>query len=117
MHTIRYNPPERRKHARTQLHLMLHGIRLDPDGGNVQDTLQMLDISRTGMGALSDRYLYPGQRVVLCLPLHPDGGRRNLYAAVVRCQKGQEGFRIGLEFDHMSLDSIVGCSTSAAVAA
>jgi len=98
--------------------MTLHGIRLDPDGGDVYDTLQMQDISRSGMGAVSDRWLYPGQKIVLCLPTHPSSGRRNLAATVVRCQKAQDGYGIGLEFDHGSLNSAVGAPPQrAAVAA
>ncbi|KKL44945.1 hypothetical protein LCGC14_2360600, partial [marine sediment metagenome] len=96
---------ERRRHPRTQLKMTLHGVRLDPDGGDVYDTLQMTDISRCGLGALADRWLYPGQRIVLCLPLHPDGGRRNIYSTVIRCKKDRDDYHIGLEFDRGSLDA------------
>ena len=108
MRTIHYAPLERRRHTRTRLSMMLHGIRLEPEGGDVQDTLHMVDISRGGMGALTDRCLYPGQRIVLCLPLHPDGGRRNMYATVVRCQKTKDGFRVGLEFDRVAFGVALG---------
>lgn len=103
MRTLQFIPPDRRRHPRTQLRMMLHGIRLDPDGGDVRDTLHMLDISRSGMGAMADRWLQPGQRIVLCLPLHPDGGRRNMYATVVRCQRAQDSFHLGLEFDRSGI--------------
>ena len=105
MNSLRYCPPERRRHPRTQLRMTLHGIRLDPDGGDVHDTLLMKNISRGGMGAIADRWLYPGQKIVLRLPLYPDCGRRNLSATVVRCQKSAEGFEVGLRFDHVGLDS------------
>ena len=64
------------------------------------------------MGALADRWLYQGQRIVLCLPLHPDGGRRNLYATVIRCGKGDDGYQVGLQFDHASLDASIVTDTS-----
>ena len=103
MNTIRYSPSERRRYPRTHLQMVLHGVRLDPDGGDVQNTLQMVDISRGGMGVVSDRWLYPGQRIVLSVPLHHDGGRSNLNATVVRCRKVEEGYRAGLEFDPSAL--------------
>ena len=103
MHTVTYSLPERRRHPRTRLQMMLHGIRLDPDGGDVCDTLEMVDISRSGLGAVADRWLYPGQRIVLALPLHAHGGRRSLPATVVRCEKDHSGYRIGLEFDKASV--------------
>ena len=99
MNTMSYSPPERRRYPRTHLQMMLHGVRLDPDGGDVQNTLQMVDISRGGMGVVSDRWLYPGQRIVLSVPLHPEGGRSSLHTTVVRCRKVEDGYRAGLEFD------------------
>lgn len=116
MTMVSYNPPERRKHPRTRLSMMLHGIRLDPDGGDVRDTLQMVDISRGGMGAVVDRRLRPGQRIVLCLPMHPDGQRRNVYASVVRCQKASEGYRVGLEFEFVAVGATAGYASAAAAA-
>ena len=117
MSTARQMVPERRRHPRTRLSMTLHGVMLDPDGGDVRDTLSMLDSSRSGMGALADRWLYPGQRIVLCLPLHADGGRRNVYATVVRCGKASDGFHVGLEFDHLSFSTAAHVPAVAAVAA
>ena len=116
MSSIRYYPPERRMHPRTQLQMTLHGIRLDPDGGDVHDTLEMKDISRGGKGAVADRWLYPGQKILLCLPTHPENGRRNVSATVIRCQKAQQGYRIGLEFDHVGVQSSVGVAHAVAAA-
>ncbi len=94
---------ERRRHPRTRLEMTLQGIRLDPDGGDVVDSLRMCDISRSGMGVYTGRSFYPGQRVVLCLPLSDHAGRRNIYATVVRCFKAEGRFRIGMEFDTQSV--------------
>ncbi len=101
---------DRRRHARTKLHMSLNAIRLDPSGEDVVDQIRMIDISKSGMGALSDRAYYPGQRVVLCLPLSAEGGRRNIYASVVRCRQEEAGYRIGLSFDNVSVDSWCGYS-------
>jgi hypothetical protein len=107
---------ERRRHPRTKLQMTLQGIRLDPDGGDVVDALRMCDISRSGMGVHTARSFYPGQRVVLCLPLSDHGGRRNIYATVVRCSKEQEDFRVGMEFDTVSLGRLYGGASSVAAA-
>jgi len=106
--------PERRRHARTRIQMMLKGIRLDPDGGDVIDTLHMQDISRGGLGAITQRGFYPGQRMVLSLPLSGQGGRRNIYARVVRCGQHEDGYRVGLEFDATAVGSWCGVSTQAA---
>ncbi len=90
---------ERRRHPRTEVHMTLRGIRLDPEGGDVVDDLHMVDISRGGMGAISDRPYYPGQRLVLCVPLSNDGGQRTIYATVVRCRQGDDGYHLGMTFD------------------
>lgn len=91
---------EKRRHPRTVVEMTLRGIRLDPEGGEVVDWLRMQDISRSGMGAVSARPFYPGQRFVLCLPLSGDTGRRHIYATVRRCRPGEDGYRVGLEFDN-----------------
>jgi hypothetical protein len=94
---------ERRRHPRTQLQMTLSGIRLDPDGEDLLDTLHMQDISRSGMGAISSRAYYPGQRLVICLPVSDGRGRRNINAKVVRCRQLDDGYRLGLEFDMLSV--------------
>jgi hypothetical protein len=95
--------PERRRHPRTQLQMTLRCIRLDPDGGDVVDSLSLFDISRSGLGAYCDRPFYPGQRLVLCLPLTGSNGRRNIYGTVTRCRPTEDGYRVGMVFDRVSL--------------
>jgi len=92
-------PVERRRHPRTRLAMTLGCIRLDPDGGDVVDSLHMRDISRGGLGAYSARPYYPGQRIVLNLPILSGGGRRNVYATIVRCRRADEGYSVGFAFD------------------
>ena len=94
---------ERRRHPRTHLNLAVGCVRLDPDGGDVLDRIHVLDISRSGVGALAERPFYPGQRVIVRLPLTAEGGRRNIYATVVRCLNRDDGYRIGLQFDTASV--------------
>ena len=108
---------ERRRHPRTQLEIQLRGIRLDPDGGDVVELLQTVDISRGGMGATAGRAFYPGQRILLCLPISGRRGRRNIYASVIRCRKREGRYRIGLEFDAASVDAWIGHSAATPVAA
>jgi hypothetical protein len=108
---------DRRRHARTRVQMMLKGIRLDPDGGEVIDTLHMQDISKSGLGAVAQRGFYPGQRMVLCLPLSGQGGRRNVYARIVRCNPEGVAYRVGLEFDVASVGAWCGVSTDATAAA
>jgi len=92
-------PVERRRHPRTRIAMTLGCVRLDPDGGDVVDSLNMRDISRGGLGAYSVRPYYPGQRIVLNLPIPTDGGRRNVYATIVRCRQEEDGYTVGFAFD------------------
>ena len=96
-------PIERRRHPRTMVQMLLRGVRLDPEDGEVLDTLRMVDISRGGMGAYVDRAAYPGQKFMLCLPISEKSGRRNLCATVMRCRRTEDGWRVGLRFDNIAL--------------
>lgn len=95
--------------------MTLKGVRFDPDGGEVVDTFHMMDISRSGMGAVAERYMYPGQRMVLYLPMTEATGHRSIYATIRRCGHGEGGYEVGMEFDSASLAA--SCTSGAALAA
>lgn len=109
------NWTEKRRFPRTQVQMGVRCVRLDPNEGDVIDNLHLQDISRGGLGALTDRSYYPGQRVVLHIPL-PDGrGKRRVYATVRRCgQDRYQGYRIGLEFEGASVGNWCGVATAVA---
>ncbi|MCY2931816.1 MAG: PilZ domain-containing protein [Planctomycetota bacterium] len=96
---------ERRRHGRVHLEMALQAVRLETDNVDVVDRLHMIDVSRGGVGAISDRSYYPGQRVLIYLPLTGQSGRRVLYATVRRCRRHAQGYHLGMEFDRMSLDT------------
>jgi hypothetical protein len=98
-------PLERRRHPRTKLEMRLRGVRLDPDCGDVVEQLHMTDISKSGIGATTGRAFYPGQRIVLSLPVPSSGGQRNLYATIVRCHQVDQGYRVGMEFDNAAAEA------------
>ncbi|NLW87207.1 MAG: PilZ domain-containing protein [Planctomycetes bacterium] len=110
-------PIERRRHQRTMVQMKLKGIRLDPEEGELIDTLRMVDISRGGMGAVLDRPAYPGQRFVLNLPLTGHMGRRRICATVMRCKPTDDGWRIGLEFEPLSAGNWIAAANSSIAAA
>lgn len=107
---------ERRRHARTPVQMPLWCLRLDPDGYDVVDILDTVDISRAGLGVTSNRLYYPGQRIVVSLPMSEAQGHRNLYATVVRCRPQDKGNRIGLRFDSASVGAWCGISGASAAA-
>ena len=116
MSNVDYYPVERRRYPRTRLEMTLGCVRLDPDCGDVVDSLHMTDISRSGLGARCARPYYPGQRIVLNLPLPAHGGRRKVYATIVRCQQGREDYRVGFEFDAPYVGTAYGFSAAVAAA-
>ena len=91
---------ERRRHPRTHVSMGMECVFFDPDGPRVMDHMDMVDLSRSGVGALSKNRYYPGQRVMICLPAAGDGSDRSMYATVARCIPDREGgYHIGLSFD------------------
>jgi hypothetical protein len=108
---------ERRRHSRASVHMGVRCIRLDPHEGGVVDEVDMVDLSSSGVGAISDSWYYPGQKVVVCLPADTDHGKRQMQATVKRClSRNEEGYRIGLEFDHKSHNTWTNVSTEAVAA-
>ncbi len=107
---------ERRRHHRVKLTKRIKGLRLDPDGGEIVEPLETIDVSRSGLGAFSQRSFYPGQRVVLQMPRADSDGLRNICATVVRCSRGEQTFRVGMEFDGSSADTAVGVAEEFAAA-
>ncbi len=104
---------ERRRHPRMELQVALRCIRLDPDCGQATELLRAVDISRNGMGVVSSKPFYPGQRMILCMPLTNRTGRRDIYASVVRCIPVPEGgYRVGLQFEAPAVDSWCGVSSN-----
>ena len=89
---------ERRLYPRTQIHMPVHVTRLDPDGGDTVEQIEMVDISRGGLGALAGRWHYPGQRVMVRLPA-PGMSVRNICGIVRRCMPASGLFRLGIEFE------------------
>ena len=109
---------ERRRHSRASVHMGVRCIRLDPHEGGVIDEVDMVDLSSSGVGAISDSWYYPGQKVVVCLPADGEHSKRQMQATVRRClSRNEEGFRIGFEFDHNSLNTWTNVSTPETVAA
>jgi hypothetical protein len=94
---------ERRRYPRTNIQMKLQCIRLDPDGGDVVDLIDTIDISRGGLGAYCDRPFYPGQRILVCLPMTTVGGRRNVHGSIVRCRVTEDGYNVGICFDQSGL--------------
>ena len=110
-------PVERRHYARTPLQVPLWCLRLDPDGYDVVDILDAVDISHAGLGVNTDRSYYPGQRMVVSMPISETQGHRNICATVVRCQPEDKRNRVGLRFDSASIGAWRGIGSMPATAA
>ena len=108
---------ERRRHGRMPIEMSMRCVRFDPDGCDAVDVLETVDISHGGLGAISDGAFYPGQRVVVRLPLSDIGGRRNVYATVTRSDRRKEQYHVGMEFDMVKAGAWCGVSGAAVAAA
>ena len=108
---------ERRRYTRTPVQMPLWCLRLDPDGYDVVDILDAVDISAAGLGVTTDKSYYPGQRMVVSLPISETQGHRNICATVVRCQPQDKRNRVGLRFDSASIGAWCGISSRPAAAA
>jgi len=109
---------ERRRHTRASMNVGVRCIRLDPHEGGVIDQVDMVDLSRSGVGAVSEKWYYPGQKVVVCLPPDSMHAGRQMRATVKRCLSlNTPGYRLGLEFDHNSLHTWADLDAKALAAA
>jgi len=108
-------PHERRLYPRTQVQMRIQVLRLDPNEGDLVDQIQMVDISRGGIGAISNKPFYPGQRLVMKLPA-PGMDVRSLCGVVRRCDRRGEQFMVGVEFDHPIASLCVDHDSAAATA-
>ena len=110
---------ERRRHARVPLDTAVPCIRLDPDAADILGVLYTVDISRGGMGALSDRPYYPGQRLILHLPRTAETPQRDICATIVRSRFDETvgKHRIGLAFDSVAMGAWCGVGVHAVAAA
>lgn len=105
---------ERRRFPRAEWQAELPVIFFDAAGRRIMKTLKTVDISRSGLGMLSERDHYVGQHFVLCLP-EPTGRTRYVHARVVRCNRQHDRTRLGLEFNDRPSD--LGCWLNTQLAA
>ena len=97
--TKKHYPSERRMHPRTRVNMSIQVMRMDPDAGDLIDQVEMVDISRGGIGLVSDKSFYPGQRLVMKLPA-TGMDVRSICGVIRRCERRGESFQVGVEFDH-----------------
>jgi hypothetical protein len=88
---------DRRRHPRWGWDAQVQGIYVNEEGRRVVETLQAVDISRCGLGAVGKQAHLVGQHIVVGLP-EPTGRIRYVHARVVRCWQEQDGPHIGMEF-------------------
>ena len=61
-------------------------------------SLQLLDISETGLGAIVPDPIEPGSPIVIFFPPHGPEGGFDRYGHVVRCSNTEQGHEIGIRF-------------------
>ena len=96
---------ERRGSRRNVFRGRVTGICSTPASPNSRNHICSLDlrnISETGLAALSTEPIDANASIAVFLPPHgPDGGL-DLYGRVVRCRPGKHGHEVGIEFDQSS---------------
>jgi hypothetical protein len=90
---------ERRKHPRADLKINMHCSSLTGQRDSMINQIRMVDMSQSGIGAVSDRRFQPDERVVLHLPKSHQQLHQHLFARVAWCVPAKSGFKVGLEFE------------------
>jgi hypothetical protein len=97
--TLSIAQDERRRHKRLPWRAKLMALSLIDADRRRLEALEAVDISFSGMGAVSDRLHDIGQRMVVALPR--EGGECSYVTVeVVRCQPRDGYCRLGLTFHH-----------------
>lgn len=94
---------ERRRFPRWQWDTRLHGIHVDSDGKCTVETIQTVDVSKGGLGAITPHEHEVGQHFVIGLP-EPSGRLRYVHAKIVRCWNDTIGRHVGMEFSDLPVD-------------
>jgi hypothetical protein len=97
---------ERRVFARKQVEARVQGKRMDHSIEARRQpflSLQLRDVSVGGVGAISQSPVNPGERIGVYFP--PEGTKRgwDAYGRVIRCDPGNFGYRIAVEFEAIPL--------------
>jgi hypothetical protein len=73
--------------------------RLDDGPHNHICSLQMLDISDSGLGAVVGEPVEPGSRIAVFFPPHGPEHGFDLLGTIVRCQRREQGWEVGIQFE------------------
>jgi hypothetical protein len=95
-------PLERRRADRHCISGRVTGVRNErlADGPhNRICSLQMLDISDTGLGAVVGEPVEPGARIAVFFPAHGPERGFDLVGTIVRCQRREQGWEVGIRFE------------------
>ena len=99
---FKLDPSERRMFERKEIHARVEGKRLDhaiPARQQPHISLSLRDLSFGGLAAISEQPLGAGERIAIFFP--PQGSNRgwDAFGRVIRCDPGNFGYRIAVEFD------------------
>ena len=104
-HESQTTEPDRRQAER-------HAVRLRAEAMRIANTvdahrhpslnLAVKDLSETGLAAMADGPLEPGERLALYFPSHLGQHVYDLYGRVVRCEQRGTAYRIALQFDALA---------------
>ena len=100
--TFKIDPKERRVFTRKEIHARIEGKRMDhsiPALQQPQVSLSLRDLSIGGLSAVSNEPLEAGERLAVFFP--PQGASKgwDAFGRIIRCDAGNFGYRIAVEFD------------------
>lgn len=102
---------EKRRHPRRAWMPKVSGMFISDDGRRNVEQLQGIDISECGMG-IAAAHSYPlGTQLIIDIPVQNQRGRY-VHAKVVRCWEENSQIRMGLEFNDVPNDTVIGAKTN-----
>ncbi len=93
-------PLERRRSMRRRVAQHVTAVlRSDevPEGGGRIGSMHLRDMSQTGIGAFSPRFLPLETEVTLFFPPHGSERGFDLHGKVVRCEHDEDGYDVGIQ--------------------
>lgn len=94
------NPNERRRYRRSVVGIPIHAVRRETTESDPNRLigLHVLNVSRGGVGAISQDPLQHREPLVLLFPPLGPGRGRDTHAYVIRCDRTGDCYAIGIAF-------------------
>lgn len=94
------NPSERRRYRRSVIGIPIHAVRRETPENDPRRLvgLHILNVSRGGVGAISQEALQRREPLVLLFPPLGPGRGQDTLAQVIRCDRAGDCYAVGIAF-------------------